>query len=93
MKIFFAFFGVGCILVDGPRNFFSLMEKKNKSAFCFKLMKKKPKKKTKQIDRSKILLINLCIKRGHSKYFVVEKIGSIDIKKNIFFLNFFRFIY
>lgn len=56
-------------------------------------MKKKPKKKTKQIDKSKILLINLCIKRGHSKYFVVEKIGSIDIKKNIFFLNFFRFIY
>ena len=56
-------------------------------------MKKKPKKKIKQIDKNKILLINLCVKRGHSKFFVIEKIGSINIKKNIFFLNFFRFIY
>jgi len=69
------------------------MKKKNKSNYYFHLIIKKPKENTKQIDKKKSAVLVLCFKKKHSKYFVIEKVGSLDFKKNIFFLNFFRFIY
>ena len=69
------------------------MKKKNKSNFYFNLIKKKYKKSNKIIDKKKALVFTLCFKRKHSKFFVIEKIGSVDLKRSYFFLNFFRFIY
>ena len=69
------------------------MSNLNKSNYCFVLIKKKKSAKIKQIDGNKSFTLALCIKKRHNKFFVLEKIGSLNLKNNFFFINFFRFIY
>lgn len=65
------------------------MLKKNKSNFCLVALKRKKK------ARKKTNLYDFVItkKSRHSKYFVLEKLGSFDFIKNRYFLNNYRLIY
>lgn len=66
------------------------MESLNKPRYTLVCIKRKIKIKGKN---SRVFDLVIAKKSKHNKFFVIEKLGSIDLNYNKFTINFFRLIF